>query len=186
MIPSFDHDIRVRLAETLGDALGTVVDERSVRLPARQADASVHLPLNSDSARALGADYGALWGAPLVSGVRLVNGWLLYTFSEALFDALVGQINTALPLPTDDGGSHAINRMLALGLHGGAGCPQIPTFRRALLDGICAGQSPAALSRTARAAETLFHSIPPKERPAVFDRSGAYARALARLLANVR
>ena len=186
MIPSFDRDIRARLAETLGDALGTVVGERSVRLPARQADASAHLPPNGDSARALGADYGALWNAPLVSGVRLVNGWLLFTFSDALFDALVVQVNASLPLPEDDGGEHALNRLLVLGRHGGEGCPTFPPFRRALLDAICASQSPAAYRRAVRAAETLFHAISPRERPALLDRSDAYARALARLLASTR
>ena len=186
MMPSFDRDIRIRLAEVLGGALGTAVGERAVRLPTRSADASAHLPPGFDPAPALSADYGSLWGAPLVSGVRLENGWLLITLSDALLDALVGQINASLPLPENDGGEHALNRLLVLGRHGGEGCPALPPFRRALLDAVCASQSPAAYRRAVRAAETLFHAIPPRERPALLDRSGAYARALARLLGSVR
>ena len=186
MMPSFDRDIRTRLAEALGGALGTAVGERAVRLPTRSADASAHLPPGFDPAPALSSDYGSLWGAPLVSGVRLENGWLLFTLSDALFDALVVQVNASLPLPENDGGEHALNRLLVLGRHGGEGCPALPPFRRALLDAICASQSPAAYRRAVRAAETLFHSIPPRERPALLDRSGAYARALARLLGSVR
>ena len=184
MMPLFHRDIRIRLAEALGGALGAVVDERSVRLPARQADASAHLPLGCDPARALTADYGSLCGAPFVASVRLLNGWLLFSFSDELFDALVAQVNASLPLPADDGGEHAVNRLLALGHHAGEGCPPLSAFHRALLEGICAGRSPAAYQRAARAAETLFRSIPPRERPALMDCSGAYARALARLLTN--
>jgi len=186
MIPSFDRDIRIRLAETLGGALGTAVGEQAVHLPARHADASAHLPLGCDSALALSADYGSLWNAPLVSSVRLQNGWLLFAFSDALFDALVGQINASLPLPSDDGGAHALNHLLTLGRHGGEGCPALPSFRRALLEAVCANQSPAAYPRAERAAETLFHPIPPRERPALMDHCGAYARALARLLGGKR
>lgn len=185
MIPSFDSEVRACLAGALGSALGADVDARRICLPARHADASVYLPRGSDPARALGADCGALWGAPLVSGVCAVNGWLLFTFSDAFFTALIERINAALPPPRHDGGSHAVNRMLVLARHGGEGCPPIPAMRRALLEGICAGRSPAAFDRAARAAETLFHSIPPRERPALLDQSGALGGALARLLANV-
>ena len=186
MMPLFDREIRIRLAEALGGALGTAVSERAVRLPARSADASAHLPPGFDPVSALSADYGLLWGAPLVSNVRFENGWLLFTLSDALFDALVGQINATLPLPEDDDGEHALNRLLMLGRHGGEGCPALPSFRRALLDAICVNQSPAAYRRAVRAAETLFRPIPPRERPALLDCSGAYARALARRLGNVR
>lgn len=186
MIPSFDRDIRIRLAETLGGALGAAVGECSIRLPARRADASAHLPLGCDPAHALRADYGSLYDAPLVSSVRLVNGWLLFDCTDALFSALVERVNASLPLPENDGGSHVVNRLLALGRHGGECCPALPPFRRAFLEAICANQSPAAFRRAVRAAETLFHAIPPRERPALMDRSGAYARALARLLVCIR
>ena len=186
MMPLFHRDIRIRLAEALGGALGIAVDERSIRLPARQADASAHLPLGCDPAHVLIADYGSLYGAPLVASVRLLNGWLLFAFSDELFDMLVMQANASLPLPADDGGEHVVNRLLALGRHAGEGCPTPPVFHRVLLEGICVSQSPAAYQRAARAAEMLFHSIPPRERPALMDCSGAYARALARLLADAR
>ena len=185
MIPSFDNEVRACLAGALGSALGAEVDARRIHLPARHADVSARPPRESDPTRALGADYGALWGAPLVSGVCAANGWLLFTFSDAFFRALIERINAALPLPQHDGSSHAVNRMLALARHGGEGCPPIPAMRRVLLEGICAGQSPAAFRRAARAAEALFHSIPPRERPALLDQSGALGGALARLLANV-
>ena len=186
MIPSYDRDIRIRLAETLGGALGVAFGERSIRLPARRADASAHLPPGCDPARALSADYGSLYGAPLVSNLRLVNGWLLFDCTDELFGALVERANASLPMPETDGGSHAINRLLALGRHGGEDCPALPAFQRALLEAICANQSPAAFRRAIRAVETLFHTIPPRERPALMNRSGAYARALARLLVYVR
>ena len=182
MIPSFDREIRACLAVALGGVFKTAVDERAVRLPARHADASVHVPPETDPAAALAADYGSLWGAPLVSGVRLVNGWLLFAFSDAFCDALVSRVNEALPLPPDDGGAHAVNRMLALGRHEGAGCPAVPAMRRALLEAISARQSPAAFRRASRAAETLFHAVPPRDRPALLCRSGAVGTALAKLL----
>lgn len=185
MIPSFDSEIRACLAEALTRALGAAVDARRIHIPARHADASVYLPRGSEPARALGADYGDLWGAPLVSGVRLEHGWLLISFSDVFFSALVERINAALPLPRQDGGSHAVNRMLVLARHGGEGCPPVPAMRRALLEALLAHKSPAACRKAARAAETLFHSIPPRERPALLEQSGGYARALARLLVNV-
>ena len=186
MMPLFHRDIRIRLAEALGGAFGTAVGERSIRLPARIADASAHVPPGCDPARALTMDYGSLYGAPLVASVRLVNGWLLFSFSDELFDALVAKANATLPLPEHDDGIHAVNRLLALGRHDGEGCPPLPAFRRALLEAVSADQSPAAYRRAIRAAETLFHSIPPRERPALLNRCGAYARALARLLGGKR
>ena len=186
MMPLFHRDIRIRLAEVLGDAFEVAVGERSIHLPARQADASVHVPSGCDPARALSADYGSLYGAPLVSSVRLHNGWLLFAFSDAFFSSLVEQANAVLALPADDGGNHAVNRLLALGRHDGEGCPPLPAFRRALLEAASANESIAAYHRAERAVETLFHPIPPRERPALMDCCGAYARALARLLASSR
>ena len=89
-------------------------------------------------------------------------------------------------LLTNDDGIHAVTRLLALGRHDGEGCPPLPAFRRALLEAVSVDQSPAAYRRAIRAAETLFHSIPPRERPALLNRCGAYARALARLLGGKR
>ena len=182
MISLFDREIRMQIAAALGGAPGAAVEARSIRLPARQADAGVPIPHGCDGNRALYADFGQLWGAPLVSGICLSNGWLLLTFSDAFFNALVTRINSSLPLPENDGGNHAVNRMLALGRHGGEGCPPVPAFRRTLLEALQAGRSPAAYRRAVRAAETMFHAVPPRERPAMLPCSGALGNALARLL----
>ncbi|MCE5190040.1 MAG: hypothetical protein LLF75_12790 [Eubacteriales bacterium] len=185
MISSFDREIRTQIAAALSGALGVAVETRSVRLPARQSDAGVSIPHGCDGARAQRADFGSLWGAPLVSSVHPFNGWLLFTFSDAFFDSLVARINASLPLPENDGGSRAVNRMLALGRHGGEGCPSVPALKRALLEALQAGRSPAAYRRAARAVETMFHTVPPRERPAILPRSGALGNALARLLGSV-
>jgi hypothetical protein len=182
MMQAFNSEIRTALSAALGSSLGAPFSGRSVRMPARQADASAHLPRGADAAPALCADYGSLYGAPLVRRVRLVSGWLLFDFTGAFFGALVSRVNAALPLPADDGGLHAVNRMLALARHGGEGCPDSPVLRRALLEAVCAGESPAARSRADRAAETLFHSFPPRERPSRMQECGALGGALARLL----
>ncbi len=182
MIPSFDSDIRARLAEAVGAALGTTADARKIRLPARSADASFRPPQGVDPADALNVDFGLFWGAPLVAGVQVVNGWLLFQFSAAFYSALVSRINADLPLPAEDGGEHVINRMLALARHEGDGCPDLPAMHRALLFGIAAYQSSAARKKAVQAAESLFSSVSPRERPALLSRSGALGGALARLL----
>ncbi len=178
MTTPFDSEIRAALA----GALGTAADAQKIHLPARYADASVHPPRGADSERAPGVRFGSLYGAPLVETVRVQNGWLLFTFSPAFYDALTMQINALLPLPASDGGSHAVNRMLVLARHGGSGCPDHPAFRRALLLAVCAHESRAAYLRAERAARTLFHTIPPRERAALLPLCGAFGGALARLL----
>lgn len=182
MIPSFESEIRGRLAETLSDAFHLAIDAQRIHLPARQADASFRPPQGIDPAEALAAGFGSLWGAPLVEAVRIVSGWLWIDFSPAFYDALVSSANAALPLPAQDGGSHAVNRMLTLARHAGAGCPDLPAARRALLLAAAAQQSSAAYRKAALAAGTLFSSVPPRDRPALTDQSGALGGALARLL----
>lgn len=182
MTQAFDSEIKEALAGALGRSLGVPFSARSVRMPARQADASAHLPPGAGAAQALCADFGALCGAQLVARVRLVNGWLLFDFTGAFLSALVSRVNASLPLPADFGSAHEANRMLVLSRHGGEGCPDLPAFRRALLEAVCAHQSRAAYARAACAAETLFHTIPPRERPALMRRCGALGGALARLL----
>jgi hypothetical protein len=186
MILLFGSENRACLAEAFSGAFGTVVDAKKIRLPARAAHASYRPPQGADSALVRAEDFGLLYGAPLVEQVRVVSGWLLLDFSPAFFSALVEQINGELPLPANDGGSHAINRMLTLARHAGSGCPDHPAFHRALLLGIAAEESSAAFRRASQAAETLFHAIPPKERPALFPICGAFGGAMAKLLAASR
>ncbi len=182
MTTSFDSEIRVRLADVLGGAFLCPIDAKKIRLPARHADASVRPPQEADPERALGADFGSLYGAPLVESVHLVNGWLLFDFSPAFFGALAERVNALFPAPSSDGGRHAVNRMLALMRHGQAGCPDHPALHRALLLAICAHESRAAYRRAEHAAQTLFHSVPPRDRCALLSGCGALGGALARLL----
>lgn len=179
----FESDIKAALAEALGRALGLVVDAEKIHLPARAAHASYRPPQGVAPDAAFPCDYGSLYGAPLVSEVRLVNGWLLFDFSPDFFCALVERVNETLPLPSSDEGNHAINRMLSLQRHSGSGCPDHPVFHRALLLAVVASASPAARQKAERAAETLFHTIAPKDRPPLLPSCGALGGALARLLA---
>ena len=182
----FGSEIRQSLAGALGDALGIPVDAGKIRLPAREAHTSYRPPQGIDAAGVRAADFAPLYGAPLVSQVRLVNGWLLFDYTAAFFSALVAQVNNTLTLPSEDCGSHAINRMRALSRHDGSGCPDIPAFHRALILALAADQSAAAFRKAEQAAIALFHSIPPRERPALLPSCGALGGALARLLVSAR
>jgi len=118
----------------------------------------------------------------LVKAVREVNGWLLFDFSPAFFSALVDEINASPSAPDANGETHAENRMRALARHSGLGCPDIPAFHRAIIEAVVAHESPAAYRRAERAALSLFHTIPPRERPALFPHCGALGGAILRLL----
>ena len=182
MVPPFESEIRDCLAGTLGGVFGTAVAPRRIRLSARAADASFRPPQGASPASAEAADFEPLYGARLVERIRVVNGWLLFTFSHAFFDALTARVNETLPLPAHDGGVYAVNRMLALARHTSSGCPDFPAARRALLLGVSAHESRAAYGRAVQAALTLFHAVPPRERGACLSESGALGGALARLL----
>ncbi|MEA5047848.1 MAG: hypothetical protein VB034_04470 [Eubacteriales bacterium] len=184
METAFENEISPALALALSKALRVPFAAASIRLPAKRSDASAHLPHGAAAAPALCADYGKLYGVSLVERIRLVNGWLLFDFSDAFYQALVTRVNAALPLPLNDGSDHAVNRMLVLARHEGTGCPDGRAFHQALLEAVVASQSPAAYRRAARSAETLFHEIPPRERPAVLRCSGSLGGALARLLSS--
>lgn len=186
MVEPFDSEIRARMAEALGSAFGTIIAARRIHLPARAADASFRPPQGASPASVQPADFGALYGVPLVEQIRIVNGWLLFTFSGAFFDALAARVNETLPLPADDGGVYAVNRMLAIARHDGSGCPDVPAARRALLLAVTAHESRAAYRRATQAALTLFHNIPPRDRGALLSNSGALGGALARLLYQTR
>lgn len=182
MTSQFESDIRARLAEALGGALGLLPETRLIHLPARASHASFRPPQGSRAESLLSLDYGSLYGAPLVEKTRVVNGWLLFDFSAAFFSALTDRILPALPAPDTAGETLAENRMNALSRHGGTGCPDIPAFHRALLLALTAHESLAAYRRAERAALSLFHTIPPRDRPAILSACGSLGGALLRLL----
>lgn len=177
-----ESEIRAAIAGTLSRASGLCFDPGGVHIPARHAAASVHLPIGPAAFAVSPADFPALFGAPLVSGCRTVNGWLLLDFTDLFYDALVRR--TIKSLPDADFGIRdpAINRMLVLARHGGSGCPRVPSLQRALLLALSAQKSAAAFRRASRAAETMLHALSPRERPALLDKCGALGNALARLL----
>ena len=185
MTPPYESEIRAQITRALSVALSGAAVSR-VHLPARDAHASVHVPTSADASKVLSIDYGSLYGAALVSSVRLVNGWLLFSFSPEFFSALVDEINRTLPLRHDASETHAENRMRVLARHDGADCPDIPALHRALLLALTAHESAAARHRAERAALTLFHTIPPRERPALFSRCGVFGGAILRLLSSSR
>lgn len=178
-------DIRLALAGALGRS-GIPAAADAIRLAPRHAAASVRLPEGADASRLRPDAFPPLYGAPLVSDLRLVGGWLLLDWSDAFCDALVCTARETLPPVSDDGGDHAVHRMLLLSRHGGDGCPRVPSMRRALWLACRAGERIAAYREACRAIETMFHSVPPRERPALLVDSGAFGDACARLLVTAR
>jgi len=183
MVNEFENEIRFILAEAASIAYSCRFDETRVHLPARHAAASLRLqngtpdsPVQAISAR--------LYGVELIESCRVVNGWLLFELTQEFYGALTEHVNAELPPPASDLGRHAINRMLVLARHGGTGCPNIPALQRALLLCVCAGKSRASLLQAERTALRMFHSIDPKERPALLEQSGALGNACSRLLTD--
>lgn len=172
-------DVWLSICRAVAKPLATVQPE-AVRIPARGADCGVYapdLPLPSPEA------FGTLFGEPLAAQVRAQSGWLLLTFTGAFCDACVERVCEALPLPKSDGGSLALNRMLALSRQGGAGCPDVPAVRRAffMLLGAAAGRvSPA---EAARAFTRMLLPLPCMQRQRVRRLCGRMAGASARLYA---
>lgn len=181
MKPPFESEIRAQILRVLGGA-ATLPPAARVHLPARDAHASIRLPAEASMESVLALDFGSLYGMPLVSSLRVVNGWLLIDFSPAFFSALTDEINRVLPAPDRADETLAENRMVVLSRHEGSGCPDHPAFHRALLRAIVAHENKAAFARAERAALTLFHSITPRERPALLSRCGALGAAMLRLL----
>jgi hypothetical protein len=186
MTPPYENDIRSHLAAVLSGAFGQPPDALRIRLPARTAHASFRPPLGADAEKLTTLDFGSLYGAPLVSDVRMVNGWILFDFSPAFFSALSQKICHALPVPDFSTETHAENRMRVLSRHEGAVCPDESVFHHALIMAVVAHESPPAYRRAERAALTLFHTIAPQERSALFSRCGALGGALWRLLSHSR
>lgn len=183
MKPPFESEIRAQIRRVLGSALPNAPVSR-IHLPARDAHASVHLPQGADADALAALDYGSLYGAQLIESVREVNGWLLFNFSPTFFNALVEEVHRLLPAPEPASDSLAQNRMYVLSRHDGTGCPDQDAFHRALILATVAYESKAALARAEQAALTLFHTIPPRIRPALLSRCGALGSAMLRLLAN--
>ena len=183
MKPPYESEIRAQLVRVLGGALREAPDARSLRLPARDAHVSFRPPHGVDPGPLAALDFGALNGVPLVERVRVVNGWLLFDLSPAFFSALVDEINRSCPVPALAHDTHAENRMRLVCRHPGAGCPDIASFHRALMLALAAHESSAAYARAERAALSLFHEIPPRDRPALLSDCGALGGAMLRLLA---
>ena len=182
MTPPYESEIRAQIVSVLGGALGQSPEAARIRLPAKMAHASFRPPQGADANALAALNFGALYGAPLMNQVRVVNGWLLFDFSPAFCSALVDEINRTLPAPDATNETHAQNRMRALARHAGTGCPDVPAFHHALVLSLVAHESPAAYRRAERAALTLFHTIAPQDRPALLSRCGALGGALWRLL----
>ena len=180
MSQPFGSEIRRSIAEAASRACGVALPAGAVRIPARQALASLRLP---EGAPAPENVQTALYGAPLLKSARFVNGWLLFDFSDAFFDALAAETVRRLPPVPDPLASHAVNRLTALSRHGGEGCPRVPSLQRALFLCAFSGESAAARRRAERAAEAMFHPVPPNERPALLETCGMLGEACARLLA---
>jgi len=185
MKPPFESEIRAQILRVLGGA-ATLPPAARVHLPARDAHASIRLPAGTSTEAVLALDFGSLYGAQLVSSLRVVNGWLLFDFSPAFCSALVDEINHVLPALVRAEETLAENRMYVLSRHEGSGCPDHPALHRALMLAIVAHESKAAYARAERAALTLFHTIPPRERPALLSRGGALGGAMLRLLTQSR
>lgn len=185
MKPPFESEIRAQIRRVLGGAFPGTPDAR-IHLPARNAHASVHLRTGASEQTLSSLDFGSLYGAPFVESLRVVNGWLLFEFSPAFFSAWTDEINRALPAPERADEALAENRMFVLSRHEGTGCPDHPAFHRALILAAVAHESKAAHMRAEQAALKLFHTIPPRIRPALFSRCGALGGAMLRLLSNSR
>ena len=177
----FGSEIRQSLAEAASRACGAALSAGSVRIPARHALASLRLP---EGAFLKSEAQGVLFGVPLLKEARLANGWLLFDFSGELFDALALQAVRRLPPVSNPLESHAVNRLLALSRHGGDGCPRVPSMQKALFLCAFSSESAAARQRAEHAVETMFHPVPPGERPALMKTCGMLGEACARLLAS--
>lgn len=174
-----EYDVWKDVQATVAAALGTPPDR--VRIPARRFAAGCYRPEGEKPAPEA---FGTLYGAPLVSSVLQENGWVLLTFTDAFYNACVDRAIAAFPPATDDLNIHALNRMLQLSRHGGAGCPPIPAMQHALLLACGPIHNRSNTLRACFLLESVFSSVPPRERRALLARSGAYGDACARLLAR--
>lgn len=159
MTPPYESEIRTQIVSVLGGALGQTPEAARIRLPAKMAHASFRPPMGADVDALAALDFGALYGAPLVDSVRVVNGWLLFDFSPAFFSAMVDEINCSSPRRTQP---TKPTRKTACGCSRGKKERVVPghhAFHRALVLALVAHESPTAYRKAEHAAKTLFHTI---------------------------
>ena len=172
------------IAVGLSHSYGIEVPPSRVKMPARGAEAGVAVSSGIAAeklAAPSGESFPAVCGVSAIDAVRYENGWLLFTVSEAFFQAIIDSTKM-LPLPADDGEKLALNRLLALRRHRGTGCPDRETVREALWLCACAAEGRSAVSRAEKAVLSMFDGVVPKERPALYDLCGETADAACRLL----
>ena len=154
------------------------IGEADVRIPARHAACSVYLPepvvLSPEA-------FPELLGVPAVREAVWQKQWLLVSFTDVFYDACVCETAASLPLPADDRGSHALNRMLALARQGGAGCPDIEGVRRALWLLLGAAYGYTNANAAARAWTRMLYALPVRARMEARRTCGPMADASARL-----
>ena len=172
---AFDAISDIRRA--LGSPLG--LSPARVRVPARAHAAGCYFP--GDAVPSADA-FGALYGTPLVAGVLRAGDWLLFTLTDAFYDACVARALLLPPPPDNSGFVHAVDRMRHLARHGGAGCPRVPALQSALLLALCAHGGRGDYARACLALEGAFSAVPVAARPALTAVSGEFGDACARLL----
>ncbi len=155
--------------------------EADVRIPARHAACSIYAP---EIIAVLPDAFPAMLGVPAVRTVTPKNGWLLFAFTDAFYDACVLETCAALPEPTEDGGSYALNRMLTLARQAGEGCPHNADIQRALWLMLGAAYGHTSADEAARAVLRMLHPLPPQVRMEARRTCGGVASACARLYAR--
>jgi len=187
---SFQKALGDSVAAALRDAVRREVLMHHIHIPAKRdavgSPIAISYALDADKiAESLTPDrFLPVLGVLPVARVRAENGWLLFTLTDALYDAAIDAVRDALQKPTSDCESYALNRMLSLARHDGTTCPKDAVAQRAwlltllLLD----DARPAAIARAEEALLTMQHHLMPRER---LDGFGALADAASRILYSV-
>lgn len=103
-------------------------DRKNFRLCPRDAAVSCYLAPSTASAdlgNALSQQdaFSPLLGVSPVKNVARKNGWLLFTLTDAFYDAAMRHVICTLPYPDTDDGCHVQNRMMLLAQKAPAPCP---------------------------------------------------------------
>ncbi len=149
-----------------------------IRIPARSSPCDCYLP----HPPALSPEtFGTLLDALLVKGIRFKNDRLLLDFTDAFYDALVNFANESLPLPDEDHGDFALNRMRLYARQGGCGCPKLLNLQRALW--LCAGANTRSsiADQAGQAYIFAFRNLQPAMRQSLLLECGPFSAACARL-----